>query len=76
VLGAGTPSDYTLEGNFLVNSRFRSRVMPIDGPEEMPGDIFGVVMVIDSTGKYRSGAAMQAHLRNGARRTDIARAGD
>ncbi len=63
-----TPEAYRLEGNFLVNERFRSRLMCIDRPAEMPWDIFGVDMVIDATGKYRERAAMQQHLDNGAPR--------
>jgi glyceraldehyde 3-phosphate dehydrogenase len=62
------PDNYQLDGNFLVNPRFRTRVMRIDQPMEMPWDIFEVDMVIDSTGKYRERAFMQAHLDNGAPR--------
>ena len=47
------PQRHELQGNFLVNPHFRSRLMQIDRPAEMPWDIFGVDMVIDSTGKYR-----------------------
>lgn len=60
--------NYRLEGNFLVNPRFRSRLLAIDTPREMPWDMLGVDMVIDATGKYREAAAMQDHLRNGAGR--------
>lgn len=62
------PGRHGLEGNFLVNPRFRSRLMRIDQPGEMPWDMFGVDMVIDSTGKFRDGAAMRDHLDNGAPR--------
>ena len=62
------PERYKLEGNFLVNSRFRTRMVPIDTPAEVPWDVFGVDVVIDSTGKYRSGAAMRDHLGNGSPR--------
>lgn len=47
------PGRHTLQGNFLVNSRFKARMMPIDKPSEIPWDMFGVDIVIDSTGKYR-----------------------
>ena len=57
-----------LEGNFLVNERCRARLMKIDRPAEMPWDIFGVDMVIDSTGKYRERRFMEDHLGNGAPR--------
>ncbi len=62
------PKAHRLEGNFLVNDRFRARLVEIDRPAEMPWDIFGVDMVIDSTGKYRDRAYMEDHLRNGANR--------
>ncbi len=62
------PEDYRLEGNFLVNPRFRTRLIGIDRPAEMPWDVFGVDMVIDATGKYRDGAAMADHLAGGAPR--------
>jgi glyceraldehyde 3-phosphate dehydrogenase len=62
------PQRHELQGNFLVNPRFRARLMQIDTPREMPWDIFGVDMVIDSTGKYRETSYMQDHLGNGAPR--------
>jgi len=62
------PERHTLQGNFLVNPSFRSRLMQIDRPAEMPWDIFGVDMVIDSTGKYRDRCYMEDHLGNGAPR--------
>jgi glyceraldehyde 3-phosphate dehydrogenase (phosphorylating) len=62
------PERHRLEGNFLVNSRFRSRLMRIDQPAEMPWDMFGVDMVIDATGKFRDRHTMEEHLGNGAPR--------
>lgn len=59
---------HELQGNFLVNPRFRARLMQIDSPAEMPWDIFGVDMVIDSTGKYRENRYLEDHLGNGAGR--------
>ncbi len=59
---------YRLEGNYLVNPKFRSRLLAIDTPREMPWDMMGVDIVIDATGKFRDAAAMNDHLRNGARR--------
>ncbi len=61
-------STHQLEGNYLVNSKFRSRLMPIDRPAEMPWDAFGVDAVIDATGVYRTESFMQSHLGNGAQR--------
>lgn len=62
------PERHELQGNFLVNPRFRARLMGIDRPAEMPWDIFSLDAVIDSTGKYRERAAMEDHLGNGAPR--------
>ena len=62
------PERHRLEGNFLVNDRFRARLMEIDRPSEMPWDIFNVDAVIDATGKYRSRTHMEGHLGNGAQR--------
>jgi len=62
------PQRHELQGNFLVNPRFRARLMQIDRPVEMPWDIFGVDVVIDSTGKFRDSQSMEAHLANGAQR--------
>jgi len=62
------PQRHELQGNFLVNPGFRTRLLQIDRPAEMPWDIFGVDVVIDSTGKYRETRYMQDHLDNGAPR--------
>jgi glyceraldehyde 3-phosphate dehydrogenase len=62
------PERHQLQGNFLVNARFRARLVQIDRPAEMPWDIFGVDVVIDSTGKFRDREFMQSHLDNGAPR--------
>ncbi len=59
---------FKLEGNFLTDGHNRTRMIAIDRPAEVPWDIFGVDLVIDATGKYRSQADMQAHLDNGAGR--------
>ena len=62
------PERHELQGNFLVNPRFKARLMPIDKPAEMPWDMFGVDIIIDSTGKYRERSFMEDHLGNGAPR--------
>ncbi|HEY7775053.1 MAG TPA: glyceraldehyde 3-phosphate dehydrogenase NAD-binding domain-containing protein [Kineobactrum sp.] len=59
---------HQLEGNFLVNPRFRARLMHMNEPAEMPWDLFNVDMVIDATGNFRERRFMQAHLNNGASR--------
>ncbi|TGD73433.1 glyceraldehyde-3-phosphate dehydrogenase [Mangrovimicrobium sediminis] len=62
------PEKFRLEGNFLVTDRFRSRLVEIDRPAEMPWDVFGVDAVIDSTGKFRDSQSMGDHLASGAPR--------
>ncbi|MCX2982093.1 glyceraldehyde-3-phosphate dehydrogenase [Halieaceae bacterium IMCC14734] len=62
------PERHTLEGNFLVNPNFKTRLMGIDTPAETPWDIFGVDAVIDSTGIYGDSGSMHDHLNNGAGR--------
>lgn len=62
------PERHSLEGNFLVNPNFKTRLMGIDRPAETPWDIFEVDAVIDSTGIYRDSGSMQDHLGNGAGR--------
>jgi len=64
----GEPQRHQLQDNFLVNPRFRARLMQIDRPAEMPWDIFDVDMVIDSTGKYGESHYLEDHLGNGAPR--------
>jgi len=62
------PERHQLQGNFLVNPRFKARLMATDLPSEMPWDIFNVDAVIDSTGKFRKRSDMEGHLGNGAPR--------
>ena len=52
------PQRHELQGNFLVNPRFRARLMQVDRPAEMPWDIFAVDMVIDCTGAFRDRQSM------------------
>ena len=65
---ATEPGQYQLDGNFLVNPGFRTRLMQIDLPAEMPWDIFELDVVIETTGKFRDSCHMADHLANGAPR--------
>lgn len=65
------PERYRQEGNFLLAPGQRSRVMCIDTPREMPWDVFGVDLVIDATGIFRSESHMDDHLAGGAPRVMI-----
>jgi glyceraldehyde 3-phosphate dehydrogenase len=69
---AGSRDEIRLEGNYLVSERGRTRLMPADRPTEVPWDVFGVDMVVDATGRFRSREDLTAHLDNGVRRVILA----
>lgn len=60
-----------LEGNYLRNPKFSTRMMRTDRPAETPWDLIDVNMVVDTTGKFRSREGMEGHLKNGAQRVLI-----
>lgn len=62
------PVDAELEGNFLVKDGHKARLIHGVEPKDVPWDAFDVDIVIDSTHKYRTREAMQAHLDSGAKR--------
>lgn len=66
--GMDSQPEVRLENNYLVSPRGRTRLMPADHPTEIPWDVFGVDIVIDATGRFRSHAQLQPHLDNGAPR--------
>lgn len=57
-----------LENNYLVSQQSRTRLMPADRPGEIPWDVFGVDLVIDTTGRFRTVQDLEPHLENGAKR--------
>ncbi len=62
----------TLEGNYLTNDKFRTRMLQIAKPGDVPWDVLGVDCVIDATGRYRRREYLETHLRTGARRIVLA----
>ena len=46
----------------------KTRLLPADKPAEIPWDVFGADLVIDTTARFRSADALAPHLDNGARR--------
>ncbi len=62
------PVDASLEGNFLVVGDQKARLIHGVEPKDVPWDAFDVDVVIDSTHKYRTREALQAHLNSGAKR--------
>jgi glyceraldehyde 3-phosphate dehydrogenase len=61
-----------LEDNYLINEKFRTRMLQLARPEEVPWDVLGVECVIDATRRYRQRSDMEAHLRGGAGRVILA----
>jgi len=57
-----------LDGNFLVSKNGRTRMLRAIEPGDVPWDIFDLDLVIDGTGKYKSKAFMEKHLKAGAKR--------
>ena len=65
-----------LEGNYLVGpdpqtgggTMHKTRLLPAERPSEIPWDVFGADLVIDTTARFRSAEALAPHLENGCRR--------
>ena len=65
-----------LEGNHLLShrdgcgagGRLQTRLLPADKPADIPWDVFGADLIIDTTARFRSAEALCPHLDNGARR--------
>jgi len=62
------PASFRLDGNYLVNPHYRSRMLRTDSPGEVPWDTFGVDLVIEATGQFRDRASLEAHLHAGSPR--------
>lgn len=63
--------DCALQGNYLQHPRFRTRMLQNNQPGETPWDVFGVDIVIDATGKFRTARELTPHLNSGAPRVLI-----
>ena len=61
-----------LRDNYLINEKFRTRMLQIARPGDVPWDVFGVDCVIDATGRYRRREYLETHLRTGAGRVILA----
>ncbi|MEM7220968.1 MAG: glyceraldehyde 3-phosphate dehydrogenase NAD-binding domain-containing protein [Pseudomonadota bacterium] len=64
----GRKTDATLSGNYLVAGGSRARLMSANLPNEIPWDVFGVDVVVDATGIFRSRDDLAPHIGNGAHR--------
>ena len=61
-----------LQENYLVNEKFRTRMLQLARPEEVPWDVLNVDCVVDATARYRRRRDIEGHLRAGARRVILA----
>ena len=61
-----------LGDNYLINDKFRTRMLQIAKPGDVPWDVFGVDCVIDATGRYRRREYLETHLQAGAGRVILA----
>jgi glyceraldehyde 3-phosphate dehydrogenase len=57
-----------LRDNYLVSDKFRTRMLQIAKPGDVPWDVLAVDCVVDATGRYRRREYLEAHLRAGAPR--------
>ncbi|MGE5819750.1 MAG: type I glyceraldehyde-3-phosphate dehydrogenase [Deltaproteobacteria bacterium] len=64
------PSEF--RDNYLINKKFRTRMLQLARPGEVPWDVLGVDCIVDATGRYRRREHMAAHLRAGAGRVILA----
>lgn len=62
------PIDVRREGSYLVAGRQRVRVLRGSHPGDVPWDVLGADIVIESTGQFRRRADLQKHLDAGAKR--------
>ena len=61
-----------LRNTYLVNAKFRTRMLQIAKPGDVPWDVFGIDCVIDATGRYRRREYLETHLHSGAGRVVLA----
>jgi glyceraldehyde 3-phosphate dehydrogenase len=61
-----------LQDNYLVSAKFRTRMLQLARPEEVPWDVLDVDCVVDATGRYRERRHIEGHIRAGARRVILA----
>ncbi len=61
-----------LQNSYLISERFRTRMLQLARPDEVPWDVFGADCVVDATGRYRRRRDMEAHLGGGAKRVILA----
>ena len=69
----GIGSDgFELTGNWLDAGRFRTRMLQISDPHEVPWDALGADVVVEATGRFCDRNALDAHIANGAHRALLA----
>jgi glyceraldehyde 3-phosphate dehydrogenase len=61
-----------LRDNYLESAKFRTRMLRLARPEEVPWDVLDVDCVVDATGRYRQRRDVEGHMRAGAKRVILA----
>lgn len=64
--------DVKLDGNNLVCSNGKARMLPGKAPGDVPWDAFGVDFVVDGTGKFLKRSEIEGHINAGADKVIIA----
>ena len=57
-----------LTGNWLIGEKWRTRMLQISHPHEVPWDMLNTQFVLEATGRYRRAVNLREHLANGAER--------
>jgi glyceraldehyde 3-phosphate dehydrogenase len=57
-----------IEGDYLVTANEKVRMLAIKEPSQLPWKELGIDVVIEATGIFRSRAALEEHLKAGAKR--------
>ena len=60
--------DVRLEGEYLLTADQRTRLTRCRSPEELPWAELGVDVAVEATGRFRTRAELEGHLRAGARK--------
>tara|TARA_S200000501_G_C20847218_1_gene754134 strand:- start:1546 stop:2592 length:1047 start_codon:yes stop_codon:yes gene_type:complete len=60
-----------LDGNYLVNEKYSTRILSATNPIDVAWDVFGVDIIVDATGKFKSREDLGNHLKAGAKKVII-----
>tara|TARA_B100001029_G_scaffold136683_1_gene115661 strand:- start:472 stop:1467 length:996 start_codon:yes stop_codon:yes gene_type:complete len=60
-----------LDGNYLVSDKYSTRFLSAINPGDVAWDVFGVDMIVDATGKFKSLEDLRGHLKAGSKKVII-----